>query len=360
MRKNRTSVALVLSALKATGVFRLWQYWHRNSINILMVHGTMSPDLGRTTWTPLRPQTDPRILEESLRILSDFYHFVSLDDALDMLSGRKPMLPYCTVLTFDDGYRNNVRYAFPILEKLGIPATFYITSGHVEERKPLWYDRIDYALQQLNSEEISMDTGERILTISTRCRDGLRKSFKTFRDLAKETAGDDLGMIRNMETLASRLEEQAGKRLADILDDDDWTAFATWDDLLHLPELFTLGCHTVDHVQLGRTDAETVRDQLIRSKELIEAKIGRQCQHLCYPNGNYTLETARIARECGFRSAVTVQEGVNRPGDDSMTLSRFPFPDSDENILAIAKASGFINAFKSIMRTKSRTLRTGK
>ena len=77
----------------------------------------------------------------------DTIAFVSLGDAVEMLAGRKPLVPYSLVLTFDDGYRNNITHALPLLRRNQVPATIYLATGHVEERRPFSFDRLDYALQ---------------------------------------------------------------------------------------------------------------------------------------------------------------------------------------------------------------------
>jgi len=66
-----------------------------------------------------------------------------MDEAIEILAGRKAGKPNLAVLTFDDGYRNNITYGLPILTKLNIPATIYVSSGHVKSQKPFWFDRPD-------------------------------------------------------------------------------------------------------------------------------------------------------------------------------------------------------------------------
>src|SRR5262245_47950086 len=121
--------SLLLALLRWSGFMWLWRFLHRYEVGILTMHGVM--DTGEhTAWVPLRPQLSRWRLEECVRGLSNYYHFISLEDAVSMLTGRKPVRPYSLVLTFDDGYRNNIKHALPILRRYGVPATFFVATGH--------------------------------------------------------------------------------------------------------------------------------------------------------------------------------------------------------------------------------------
>ena len=63
------------------------------------------------------------------------YSVISLDELVSNITEGKPYLPKTVVITFDDGYKNNYVEAFPILEKHGITATFFLTTDHVGSKK---------------------------------------------------------------------------------------------------------------------------------------------------------------------------------------------------------------------------------
>jgi peptidoglycan/xylan/chitin deacetylase (PgdA/CDA1 family) len=127
--------------------------------------------------------------------------------------------------------------------------------------------------------------------------------------------------------VAADLEEESGHRLDDVFEADDWTGLITWHDAVNA-HFFDVefGSHTVDHIRLTFVDRSTARDQLERSREMIEARTRRSCRHLAYPNGSFNAEVAELARECGYTCAVTTVEGLNRVGDDLLMLRRIPLP----------------------------------
>jgi peptidoglycan/xylan/chitin deacetylase (PgdA/CDA1 family) len=57
------------------------------------------------------------------------YHVISLQEALDSLFGGRSKNRHCVVLTFDDGYQNFLKYAFPVLRRYGFPATVFLVAG---------------------------------------------------------------------------------------------------------------------------------------------------------------------------------------------------------------------------------------
>src|SRR5690606_10566133 len=91
----------------ASGLLALWRYLHRKQITILMLHGVAGENAG-ARWRPLWERMPASKLDAMLGVLGRYYRFLSLDEALDILAGRKPPVDYGLVLTFDDGYRNNV------------------------------------------------------------------------------------------------------------------------------------------------------------------------------------------------------------------------------------------------------------
>lgn len=324
MRYNLRRLVLILMCW--IGLIRLFQFVRRNQIVILAIHGVMD-ERDNPSWKPLRPQLSRNKLEEYLRILSRRYHFLSLIDAVEMLQGRKPIKPYRLVLTFDDGYRNNLTHALPILRRYNAPATFFISSGFLDNPRPFWCDRLDYALQhaQVNGREVRV--GSFTMHLDSSSREALCESYKRLRRTAKKQKMSDLEFLREMEQLAVQLEHESGRALADIQEDDDWSAIMTWEQIKTIENgNVTLGSHTVDHIRLGLVETDFAYDQLERSKKDIEKHTGEPCLSLCYPNGSFTEETVDLARKCGYLYGVTVKEGLNRIGADVMMLRRIDLP----------------------------------
>jgi peptidoglycan/xylan/chitin deacetylase (PgdA/CDA1 family) len=308
--------------MRWTGVIRLFQFIHRNQIIILTIHGVMD-DTDNTLWKPLRRRLSRHKLKEYLNILSKRYRFISLVDAVDMLQGRKHIQPYSIVITFDDGYRNNLTHALPILKDFNAPATFFIPTGFIDNPRPFWFDRLDYAFQQVQVSGRKLKVGSFTMHLDGSSRYALQESYRKFRYSIKKQNMSDSFFLQEMERIAANLEAESGRSLKEIQDYDDWSAIMTWNQIetLH-DDSVAFGSHTVDHIRLGLVEKEIARDQLTRSKYSIESHTGRPCQCLCFPNGNYKSETIALAKECGYTCCFTTDEGLNYIGCDVMTLRR--------------------------------------
>jgi peptidoglycan/xylan/chitin deacetylase (PgdA/CDA1 family) len=306
-----------------------------------MVHGVMEND-GRQKWEPLRPQLSPRDLDRYLGHLAQCYTFVSLDEAIEGLAGRAPMRPNSLVLTFDDGYRNNLSHALPILRKYGAPATIFVATGHVDRHEPFWFDRLDYALQHGLAEPRRFQVGSQVVQMSGRDRDDLAESYGRLRDLAKREMVDDERFHELMNSLSLELEMNGGTALADICDDDDWSAVATWEQIAKASgDGVIFGSHTVKHIRLSYVSHETVRAQMEQSKRAIEQHVDQPCRYLAYPNGDFNEAVVAIAREVGYAAAVTIQEGLNKRGDDLLSLRRINLSVGLSKLELYAHLSGF-------------------
>lgn len=308
--------------MKWLGFIRLFQFINRNKIIILMIHGVMDIN-DNSLWVPLQLRLSREHLDLYLRELSKHYHFISLMDAVDMIAGRKPVKPYSVVLTFDDGYRNNITHALPILRRYGAPAAFFVSTGFLNNTKPFWFDRLDYALQHVQTDSCEVKLGSLKMNLNTQDRRIFQESYEQFRLMAKQQHMSDIDFQQEMERMASEFEKKSGRALKDILQNDDWSAIMTWEQIKQCTDdSITIGSHMVDHIRLEFIDSKTAYNQLSESKRDIENNLGKPCLSLAYPNGNFNNETTDIARQCGYVCGVTTEEGLNQVGDDPMKLRR--------------------------------------
>lgn len=320
-------------------LFQLWRQLHRQHIIIFMVHGVVDYRY-QTTWRPLRRQLTVENLDSGLAALSQYYRFVSLDQAVTMLTGEAPMLPFSAVLTFDDGYRNNVTHALPILQRHGIPAIFFLATGHIERREPFWYDRLDYAIQHLKKEQV-VRFGGRDFLFHPGQNELLHSTFSKLRFAVKSDQRYYKNNIQDVGKIADLLEGNAGCRLADIFEEDHYTAVMSWEEARKAADAgISMGSHTVDHLLLDRLDERTVRRQLCDSKQIIESRLGMPCRHLCYPNSNWSEQVVSLSCSAGFVAAVTTQHGFASSDDNLLTLPRMNFPNTADILTLLCRAGG--------------------
>jgi peptidoglycan/xylan/chitin deacetylase (PgdA/CDA1 family) len=316
-----------------------------------MLHGVTDPT-AQAAWKPLRPQSTPEQLARTLSILAKYYQFVSLPEAVEMLAGIRPLVVNSLALTFDDGYRNNLTFALPILRQFNAPATIFLSTGNVTEQKPFWFDRLDYAVQAISNEAKSYNKIPELIEINFSNRDTLTRSFLTF--LNKEAWGysTDATMRLAMQNLAERIEQHTGHGLAEIFADDPWSGILTWDEVRQASTEVHFGSHCVDHPRLSLISPNEAMQELVDSRKVIEFHTGQPCTHLAYPYGSFNSEVISLAKACHYTSAVTTTPGLNRQGGDLLSLKRISFPRTQSQAGVIATVSGYFTLWQKL-RTKN-------
>jgi peptidoglycan/xylan/chitin deacetylase (PgdA/CDA1 family) len=221
------------------------------------------------------------------------YVFVSPQQILE---GLRPGGRYM-LLTFDDGYFNNIR-ALPPMEEFDAPAVFFISSDHVGEGKAFWWDAT--------------------------FREG-RKRGKTEAEIRRMVAG-----YKRMKTeeVESDLKMEFGKDALCPVGDLDRPF--TPDELRKFAKhpLVSIGNHTKNHAILTNYSQAEVREQIQGGQEALQKMTGVIPQVISYPNGNGSPEIEQAARETGLQLGVVVRGGTNRlPLDigapQAMSLKRF-------------------------------------
>lgn len=327
--------------LRITFVTHVLRFLNRRKITILMLHGVAAAHEG-PGWQPLWPRLTPGRLDTVLGQLARHYSFMSIDEAVEVIAGRKPPPKNGLVLTFDDGYRNNVTEALPVLRKHGVPAVFYIATGFVETGESYWIDRLDYALQQAPEEARLIEALGKTYDLRNLDRKGLAEGYKRMRLGVKNSVPDDEQMLAEFDRISSELEQAAGTSVKDVIDADPFVAVATWQQLAEVAaDGVEIGSHTVNHCRLTGIRHDEVAAQLAQSKTELEDRIDLPCKHFCYPNGDHDAAVAALVDEAGYTSAVTTDNGLNSVGDDLMTLRRYPMPGSTEAFSNLLAVSGF-------------------
>lgn len=318
---------MLLKALFNTGLLKYLHHKNRHKICVLMVHGVMDPNVD-SAWKPLRNQLSAEEFDRTLCTLSQYYHFITVQQSVDMLAGRLPLIDNALLITFDDGYRNNIDYALPICEKYNIKPILFVATNHVNSGLPFWFDRLDYALQQNMGEVISLSYKNEVYTFDATSRNALTISYKKFRDLCKDKFSDDIELNNLFDYLCETLEKRSASALKDICHEDDWSAIVTWDALKRLTSdnRIDVASHTQDHLRLDCLIKSKILSQIKQSKVCIEKELAVKCDYFCYPNGNYNKLSKQLVKEVGYQAAFSTDVGLCQSRDDLMTLKRFNFP----------------------------------
>jgi peptidoglycan/xylan/chitin deacetylase (PgdA/CDA1 family) len=225
-------------------------------------------------------------------------------------------------VTFDDGYRDNFVCAFPILKELGIPATIFLVSGHIESGQMPWYDIVRLAFKLTTRPTFSMENLEGPSGALKNALDRLSAMENTLLWLRRMSEPDRRSAIPR---LFCELGVPTDLSLPNQM--------LRWDDIRQMSKQgISFGAHTVTHPVLSNVSSAQLRAEITESKRAIEQRLQRPVLHFAYPFGHYpdfSAEAKQFVRTAGYKTAATAVWGVNEPGSDLFELRRFTPWDSD-------------------------------
>ncbi|HYC25824.1 MAG TPA: polysaccharide deacetylase family protein [Roseiarcus sp.] len=298
---KRAVIGLGLDAFRASGLHRLAGAAIRGEGVLLTLHH-VRPWLATTGFQPNRLlEITPDFLVELLDCVRRLgFDLVTIDEALRRLAeGGRPF----AVLTFDDGYRDLAEHALPILERHEAPFVAYVTTGFADRSARLWWREFEESLRNLDGVHIA--------------RQGLAIDLRTATDGQKTAAFDQIywalraGAEERLLAVVSELAAEARVDAAGLVGAlcMDWSEIAA----LSRHPLATIGAHSLSHRMLAKWPLAVARDEMARSRDEIEARIGKRVRHFAFPVGDPASAGRRefdLARELGFASAVTTRPGM--------------------------------------------------
>jgi peptidoglycan/xylan/chitin deacetylase (PgdA/CDA1 family) len=286
----------------------------------------------------------PQHFAEHLEVLQNETHPISLRELVQ--SHNEGNIPdRAVVVTFDDGYADNLYNAKPLLEKYNIPATVFVPSGHIGSEREFWWDELERILLQpgrlpevltlnANGKTFKWELGEAANYREDECHRNCGWIIN-YKEYPSQRHSIYLSLLQLLQPL---LEEKQYKVIDDLL---TWAGTKpvrrqthrtlSLEELLTFKqgELIEVGAHAVTHPFLSSLPESLQQDEILRSKTILEESIGQQVRSFAYPYGNYTTETVAIVRETGFDCACSIIDDSFWRGSDLFQLPRVTVVDWD-------------------------------
>ena len=309
MNKRQLKNALLVKSGIAT-----WKREKNRTPRVLFYHGVS--DVKKPFVEGLH--VIPEVFRKHLDYLQKYYEPISMDEyarrwETQTFTGKE------ITLTLDDGYKNNLLVAAPILQEYGMPFTVFVSTRHIDtgKRFSTFIGRaivFHPGLSHLHLPEIGLDCplGE------------TRQRKKTFQIISRQLKHSDLGKVEQItESLIGHLSPEEYQQLCQEYQAD---SLMTWEEVAALKKHYdcTIGSHCLDHFICDTFQEEhEIQKQIAESKKVIEEKLGQPCHYLAYPNGN-TCETAlKAAEQSGYRLAFTTNNKRLTPQTSPFAMPRY-------------------------------------
>jgi peptidoglycan/xylan/chitin deacetylase (PgdA/CDA1 family) len=260
------------------------------------------------------PAISTEVFDRHMRYLARHYRVVSMADLSRHLeNGDSPET--VVGLTFDDGYRDNYECAFPILQRYGLPATIFLSTGSVDSGESLWFEQLAETIKKTTQEYVDLE-------IEIPRRFWLRNDSERL-----ESSGKIFGLLRRMSDPERCLWlAEVLRRLGAGRDTSRRGKMLTWDQVRMMKAAgIDFGGHTVTHPFLSKLSREQAAWEVSECKRRIEDELQSPAQFFAYPNGreeDFAAFNKEILREAGYRAAVTTIWGMNYRSTDRMELKR--------------------------------------
>ena len=241
-----------------------------------------------------------------------------LQELIEALRERK-VPNRAVVVTFDDGYADNLHEAKPVLEHYGIPATVFVTAGHVGNRREFWWDDLDRVLLQPGTLPARLRLAMKGRTYEWELGNAktyTEEDYRQHRDWHIERQDDPSPRQHLFRTLYAELSALPGGERQLAMDElSAWTGAEptarrshrtlTTEELILLQEngLVDVGAHTMTHPYLATLCGAEQDREIRQSKECLEAILGRPVTTFAYPHGSTTPESVAVLNEAGFVGA---------------------------------------------------------
>ena len=263
-------------------------------------------DLGIEDEFPYDPElvsATPEDFSWQMEFVRRHFRVITFARLIASLELGSPLPRRALIITFDDGHRDNHEHAFPVLRRLGLPATIFLSTGYIGGRDTFWFDRVAYLLyhaprgtltlrdiaftadlQDVRSRRVA---AERLLQILKRVRNGER-----------------LEILRQLERLVPFAPR----------DDAARSGALDWEQVREMSEAgIEFGSHAVTHPVLTALEDDALDQELRESRHTIEQETGRACDVIAYPvgSGAFDERVTAAARRRGYKLGVSYTSGTN-------------------------------------------------
>jgi len=325
-----------------TGIHNLTKPFFGGRGHILMMHRVIPFTNNPRIHNHLSLEISPEQLESIIEFfLKSGYDFISMDTLPEWISDNTNTRRKFVAFTFDDGYKDNLDFAFPILRKHKVPFTIYVTNSFPEKKAVLWWYLLEDLLLKVSNIGYLFPSGR----IDVKCYSYSQKekAFSTIRNHFMKLNQ------QNLDNELNKFFSHYGFQISDYAS----TLCLTWNNINSLvaDPLFSIGSHTLNHYNLCNLSDEQAFTEIYESKKIIEERSRCRVNHFSYPLGKFGAREVEIARRCGFNTATTTQTGniTLKHSDHLLSLPRIQVNSlTTEKVLKL-QINGFYPALVSLI-----------
>jgi peptidoglycan/xylan/chitin deacetylase (PgdA/CDA1 family) len=318
--------------LRGFGLLSLLERFARRPCLLVFTHHRIGSQASNPFYDPVC-SASLEAFREQVVYLRDHFRLIKLDELLALAEKGFAFTEPTAMIAFDDGYRDNAVLAWPILQELGVPATFFLPTGFLDNPRLPWWDHIAYVVKQTRQAILDLEIPSP-LSINLQQTARPAAIWSVIRTFMNDQRVDEAEFLIHLGARANVTvdSEALGRDL-----------FMTWDQVRELDQAgMAIGSHSHNHYNLARLSEADQLHELTESKQILERRLGREITCLAYPfgeRGDFTDRTKHLARTAGYRLAFSGRNGTNRPGAvDPFDIARVSVGYRDTSTMVRARA----------------------
>ena len=278
-----------------------------------MYHRVVDLDLD-----PYSLAVSPKNFDKQIRFLKKYFNIIGMEQLRESLT--KGTLPgRSVVITFDDGYYDNLLKAKPILEKYQAPAIFFVTTGMIDKNEEFWWDQLEkiFLSKKVRPKNLELNIGKRYYSWELKTKEHVKTAFKNIYSLFRY--------------MPSSIRDDALKYLLDWaevgVEQRDTHRTMNYDEIKELITggLCSIGAHTMTHCSLAFESLDKQEWEIKESKRRLTEINGEEIYDFAYPFGqkeDFSSETIKIIKKVGFKSVMTTLSGNVYSSTDLYNMPR--------------------------------------
>jgi len=289
---------------------------HRAELLILAYHDIFPT--GFPEQNPLFGMTvESKEFDWQLDYLHEKYNPITFQQFVEWFNHGASIPRHAVLITIDDGHKNNLQHVLPLLKKRNTPAVCFVLAQNLGATKLLWFEEAYYRIMFSSKKSLTMrrddhwsleDAGQRSKTCG--------KLFSLFRTLSEDEQQEQLAHLRRQLPLEEGELQFRGR-----------FEFLSSEDLRVLRQNnVEIAAHSLSHPILASLRAETVKREIVESKQRLEELQGVPVRAFAYPFGTWGLDFGvremELVQQCGFYFGFTGESGFVGRDSDRFALPR--------------------------------------
>lgn len=255
------------------------------------------PDVATFTW--------------QMEVLASCFNVLPLHEAITALRENQ-VPPRAVCISFDDGYRSTHDLALPILKRLGLPATVFVTTGFLDEGS-MWNDRIVEAVRRIPEGILDLQEVEMGVKSLVSLQDRVNIANKINDDCKYLSPQGRIKVITTLEKLVAQIP------VASLMLSREMVTSLSRNNI-------EIGGHTVTHPILTKLSDDAARHEIIENKRLLEELTGKPLRLFAYPNGKVGMDFdqrhVQMVEAAGYSAAFTTALGAANKHNNFFQLPR--------------------------------------